>query len=145
MHVRRHLVACREFEPEHEWFHFVRIAIENRNLRPLREHWRAAGRDRSNRQNKAMVYDLLFRTAAETLLTSISGAGDGRWSHHMASRSAGVDGAGGTSPAAFSPSAVAVTRPSLSATYWASRNSLRPALHSAQKIGVNLADFRSAA
>jgi hypothetical protein len=38
VHVGRHLVAGREFEPEHEWFRFVRIAIQNRDLRPLREY-----------------------------------------------------------------------------------------------------------
>jgi hypothetical protein len=34
---------------------------------------------------------------------SISGAGDGRWSHQIVSRSAGVDGTGGISLAVFSP------------------------------------------
>ena len=42
---------------------------------------------------------------------SISGAGDGRRPHHKATRSAGVDGAGGTSPVAFRPSGASITRP----------------------------------
>ena len=37
---------------------------------------------------------------------SISGAGAGRRPHHKANRAAGVDGADGTSPAAFNPSGV---------------------------------------
>jgi len=36
MHVGRHLVASRIFEPEDEWFRFVWIAIQNRDLCPLR-------------------------------------------------------------------------------------------------------------
>jgi hypothetical protein len=39
----RHLVAGREFEPEDEWFRFVRIAIQCRDLRPLREYRRRGG------------------------------------------------------------------------------------------------------
>jgi hypothetical protein len=49
-------------------------------------------------------------------LRSISRAGDGKRPHHKESRSAGVEGADGTSPTALRPSAVAITRPSLSAT-----------------------------
>src|SRR5690349_21143200 len=46
----------------------------------------------------------------------ISGAGAGRRSHHSASRSAGVDGAGGTVPAAFRPALVTLTRLLFSST-----------------------------
>ena len=35
VHVGRRLVAGREFEPEDEWFRFIRIAIQSRDLRPL--------------------------------------------------------------------------------------------------------------
>jgi hypothetical protein len=47
---------------------------------------------------------------------SISGAGAGRRPHHKASRAAGVDGTGGTSPAAFNPSGVGATKPFASTT-----------------------------
>ena len=49
-------------------------------------------------------------------LRRISGAGDGSRSHHKDSRSAGVDGDGGTSPAALRPAELAATRLSVSAT-----------------------------
>jgi hypothetical protein len=49
-------------------------------------------------------------------------------SHHKASRSAGVDGAGGTSPAAFRPAGVAKRRSFASLMYPDSRKLLRPAL-----------------
>jgi hypothetical protein len=47
-----------------------------------------------------------YRSPWAAKVRSISGAGEGRRLHHKASRSAGVDGDGGTSPAAVSPSGV---------------------------------------
>jgi hypothetical protein len=41
--VGRYLAAGREFEPEDEWFRFVRIAIQSRDLCPLREYRRRGG------------------------------------------------------------------------------------------------------
>jgi hypothetical protein len=43
VHVGRHLVAGREFQPDDEWFRFVRIAIQSRDLRPLLEYRRRGG------------------------------------------------------------------------------------------------------
>jgi hypothetical protein len=44
MHVRRDLVAGREFQPNHERSVFSRVAVQHRDLRAFREH-RRGGRE----------------------------------------------------------------------------------------------------